>query len=318
MRTIARMTDSSPALLRAWERRHNLLRPWRGPGGHRLYTEDDLQVLLRVRELIDQGRSIGEIAELGRETLLRQGAERMREHVDDAPSKLKLPAPETLDALKHHRDQIVRATLEMDSTAINRALDRSFALFSPEVVVFDVIGPATREIGELWAQGKCSVASEHMATGIFVHRLLKLVESAELVRSEFQPVIVACFPDEYHQLGALMLAYRLCREGLRVNFLGGSLPFEDLEAACGVLKPSAVLLSATRPAIFEAHRQGLLEAAKRVSKEIEFYIGGQGVPEDDPQLSKCGVRTVSTTDDPKESFDLLAEEIRKSAKRAAA
>ena len=56
MRTVTRRTGFSPALLRAWERRHGLLEPRRTEGGHRLYTEADLQVLLGVKSLLDEGK----------------------------------------------------------------------------------------------------------------------------------------------------------------------------------------------------------------------------------------------------------------------
>jgi DNA-binding transcriptional MerR regulator len=68
--TVGRLTGFSPALLRAWEHRHQLLRPERGIGNQRLYTDDDVQVLCAVRQLLDSGRSIGEIAVLGRRALL--------------------------------------------------------------------------------------------------------------------------------------------------------------------------------------------------------------------------------------------------------
>jgi DNA-binding transcriptional MerR regulator len=70
MSSVGRMTGFSPALLRAWESRHRLLAPERGAGGQRLYTDDDVRVLRAVRELLDQGRAIGEIATLGRKALL--------------------------------------------------------------------------------------------------------------------------------------------------------------------------------------------------------------------------------------------------------
>ncbi len=68
--TLSRLTGFSPILLRAWERRFTLLVPERGEGGQRLYTDDDLAVLRRVRGLMDDGRSIGEIARAGRKALL--------------------------------------------------------------------------------------------------------------------------------------------------------------------------------------------------------------------------------------------------------
>jgi DNA-binding transcriptional MerR regulator/methylmalonyl-CoA mutase cobalamin-binding subunit len=315
MRTIARMTDFSPALLRAWERRHNLLHPLRGPGGHRMYTEEDLQVLLRVRELSRQGRSIGEIAGLGRDVLLRQGAERFQSAAEEEQPKPEKLGTEALQVLSGHCDQIVDAALKLDSRLIGRTLDQCFSRVSPEAVIFEVIEPATRKIGEHWAAGKCSVASEHMASGVFVQRLLRLVDSAEPVRSDRRPVIVACFPDEYHQLGALVVSYQLCRHGLRVIYLGAALPFGDLESACSVLQPSAVLLSATRPALFQVHRRGLLEATRRFGRDVMFFLGGQGAPAADPQLAQFGVHPAPKAKDSRESLSLLADQIRKSAQR---
>jgi DNA-binding transcriptional MerR regulator len=68
--TVSRLTGFSPGLLRAWETRHKLLAPARGPGGQRLYSDEDLTLLRRVRTLISEGRSIGEIAAAGRRQIL--------------------------------------------------------------------------------------------------------------------------------------------------------------------------------------------------------------------------------------------------------
>jgi DNA-binding transcriptional MerR regulator len=72
IRTISERTGFSPGLLRAWERRYRLLEPVRLEGGHRLYSDEDLRILMRIRDLLDEGRSIGELAALGREALLAQ------------------------------------------------------------------------------------------------------------------------------------------------------------------------------------------------------------------------------------------------------
>jgi DNA-binding transcriptional MerR regulator len=68
--TVSELTGLSPELLRAWEQRHALIVPVRGPGGQRLYTDQDVALLMRVRRLLDQGRTIGEIAASGRRALL--------------------------------------------------------------------------------------------------------------------------------------------------------------------------------------------------------------------------------------------------------
>jgi DNA-binding transcriptional MerR regulator len=74
--TVSRLSGFSPELLRAWEHRHKLLAPARGPGGQRLYSDDDLTVLRGVRALLDQGYAIGEIAAGGRRHLLDAAKQR--------------------------------------------------------------------------------------------------------------------------------------------------------------------------------------------------------------------------------------------------
>jgi DNA-binding transcriptional MerR regulator len=76
MRTVSGLTGFSPTRLRVWEQRYQILTPTRLPRGHRLYTEEDLQTLRVVHTLLQNGRSIGEIARLGRKALLSQSAVR--------------------------------------------------------------------------------------------------------------------------------------------------------------------------------------------------------------------------------------------------
>lgn len=45
------MTGLSPHTIRAWERRHDALRPKRSPKGQRQYTAEDVDFLIRVKQL---------------------------------------------------------------------------------------------------------------------------------------------------------------------------------------------------------------------------------------------------------------------------
>jgi PAS domain S-box-containing protein len=48
---VGTMTGLSPHTIRAWERRHDALRPRRSPAGQRQYTTDDVDFLIRVKQL---------------------------------------------------------------------------------------------------------------------------------------------------------------------------------------------------------------------------------------------------------------------------
>lgn len=74
--TVAALTGVQPGLLRAWEKRYGFLEPDRIDSQHRLYSDEDVQVLSNIRHLLDEGRSIGELAALGRATLLQMSRPR--------------------------------------------------------------------------------------------------------------------------------------------------------------------------------------------------------------------------------------------------
>ena len=316
MRTIARLTKFSPELLRAWERRHGLLHPLRGPGGHRLYSEEDLAVLLRVRSLISEGRSIGEIATFGREALLDAPEARAQvQSVEPSPIYVGADLEAPSNELERGSQTIVEAAMSMDGAVINRVLDDAFASTSPEHVIAGLILPVSREIGDRWMAGRCSVASEHLASGIFVHRLRKMVETAEPANSEWRPVIVACFPDEYHQLGALISAYWLCRNGLRVTFFGAALPFDDLRSTWQVLEPSATLLSVTRRAVYDLHRLSFRKLVAEIPSGMPLFVGGQGAPAEDPGAERMGARIFPVGQDSTQVMAAVVDAIRERGRK---
>ncbi len=297
MKTVSRLTGFTPAVLRAWETRHKFLVPARMPSGHRLYTETDLRVLERVRERLEQGHSIGEIAVLGRERILAEAelAERLHSRPrKESPAAIASEARSALSLglLEELRRAIVAAAQALDTRALDSALDRAFGSVSHAQVLPLVIRPAAEEIGELWAAGKVSVAAEHLASAAFVARLHELLAAHATTEPTAPLALVACLPDEQHEVGALAVAVHLAQGGHRVLYLGQSLPFEDLERACDLAAPAVVALSATREALLALHAPRLVELVRRRRVKTEFWLGGLGVGGDVRALVEAGVRVL--------------------------
>lgn len=276
MATFVKMTGLSPELLRAWERRHHLLEPQRSAGGHREYTEADLRVIERVRELLSEGRSIGEVARMGRKRLL---AESKPTVLSDRGSG----SPEVQCA------RLVETAAALDELGIQRVLDDAFALLSPLETVEQVIVPAARKVGELWAAGSLSIASERLLSVQVQYRLQKLIELVGSAPRTGAPVLCACFPGELHELGLLIITLKLAGSGRRICYFGQALPLEALEEAILRLEPSAVCLSVSRTEIFEPWQRELATLARR-HKRLPFWIGGAGAPARSDVLSRAGVR----------------------------
>lgn len=283
MSTIAKRSGFNPAVLRAWERRHALLEPERTAGGHRLYTETDLRVLQRVSALLEEGRAIGEIASMGRTRLLATGPQ------PPSPVKLELTSEES-SRLEEDTRRLVEAAVQVDGHAVERALDDAFSAVSPTVALNRVVLPALETIGELWASGRCGVAGEHLASGKVVGRLRQLLQAANpSANNGARAAICACLPDEQHEIGALLSAYTLARHYYRVTYLGASLPLEDLEQACTLLRPQVVCLSVARTSLLMTHKPRLLEMAGRLPLDTTLLLGGRGVEQPDPELEDAGV-----------------------------
>jgi DNA-binding transcriptional MerR regulator len=69
MRIVTRRTGLSAHLLRAWERRYEVVKPSRSEGGRRLYSDADIERLRLLYHATLAGRSIGQVAELSTEAL---------------------------------------------------------------------------------------------------------------------------------------------------------------------------------------------------------------------------------------------------------
>ncbi len=61
---VARLAQMPVATLRIWEQRYGAVRPTTAPSGHRLYSPADVQRVLLLRQLTEQGHAIGSIATL--------------------------------------------------------------------------------------------------------------------------------------------------------------------------------------------------------------------------------------------------------------
>lgn len=64
IRVVARLTGINPVTIRAWERRYSLVLPERTPGGHRLYSRADVELLRAATRLVDQGVAISRATRL--------------------------------------------------------------------------------------------------------------------------------------------------------------------------------------------------------------------------------------------------------------
>lgn len=244
---VERMTDISPATLRVWERRYDFPNPERTSGGHRIYSEEEVEKLQWVKTRIDEGMQTSQAIK-ALQTLEAEGRSLMAA-IPGMPSTLS-PEEEN-PSLEVFETRLTEALLTKDINAADRILGQVMALYPLEDLILHVIRPTLSAIGWQWLDGEISVADEHMATNYLRHRLIMWLETGP-PPYPVPPTILACAPNEWHEGSLLMLGVLLRRRRWPVRYLGQALPLEDLAAFVHTSHPPAVALVAMREETAEA------------------------------------------------------------------
>jgi len=134
----------------------------------------------------------------------------------------------------------------------------------------DLIEPSQYRIGELWEGGKISVAGEHLATATNSYVASTCYAPLARATSGGPRAMIACTPEEMHELGPRMLADLLECDGWDVDFYGTSMPVRDLIGAIRERKPRFVGLSVA----LVMH----LGSAKRTITAIREALGSETPP----------------------------------------
>ncbi|MEU7984761.1 cobalamin-dependent protein [Streptosporangium canum] len=141
-----------------------------------------------------------------------------------------------------------------------------------ERLLLELIAPAQRRVGELWAANRWSVAREHGATAVS-ERAVAAIAARVRPEPSLGRVAVACTDGEYHALPTRLLAEVLRLRGWRVDFLGANVPGPHLITHLHQSGPDAVALGcalATR--LPRAH--ATLTACQAVG--VPVLAGGSG------------------------------------------
>jgi len=152
-----------------------------------------------------------------------------------------------------------------------------------------VLQPALYTIGVRWENGEISVAQEHQASAI-VSRLLASIPVAEFAEVTSRgKAVVSTSANEFHEIGAWMVAYCLESDGWDVRYLGANLPGEDLLAFVRAEPPDLLCLSLTM-----AFNLGLVKriiTAVRTETSLaktKILIGGQSLLNDPSLVQDLG------------------------------
>ena len=260
---VEQRTGLRPATFRAWERRYGFPKPRRLPGNQRLYSDQDIAAIRWLQRRTDEGLSISHAVRL------------LLDRVSESATPRPAPEQATGRPTAALADALLRALIAFDSPSADAALTEAFAMYRVEDVCESVIEPALVEVGERWHRGEITVATEHFATSFVRRKLFALFNVYETGRGRGQ-IFTACAPEEWHEVGVLMVSLFLVRHGYKVSYLGTSLAPIGLSETLRHHRPDVVLISAASEETAE-HLHDIAEAVADLPEPRPFLTyGGRG------------------------------------------
>jgi MerR family transcriptional regulator, light-induced transcriptional regulator len=291
IRVVVRRTGLNASVLRAWERRYGAVEPGRSDGGQRLYSEEDIRKLSLLREVVDAGHSIGQVAALPIEELRRLAHKELGRGPPDALGDGG-GTPER-GAVGGGAQAFLRASVaavhEMDTRSLEGHLTRAAMVLNPLELVDDVLVPLLNRIGLLWESGEVGPASEHVATSVVRRFLDFLLET--FGHHAGGPVMVVGTPAGHrHEFGAFLAGVVGASEGWDVLLLGPDLPAEEIAEAVRRKGGLMVALSAIHPMNDPVLPREMAALRAELPGDVDLLIGGPAAALHAAELERLGVR----------------------------
>lgn len=268
IRTVAELTGVNPVTLRAWERRYQLIIPQRTPKGHRLYTEEDVELIRHVLELLDQGISISQVKPLLTQVPGQQQA------VSDAG-----------EVWRNYQDKMLAAIEQFDEQSLDTIYNDALSLYPVDVVIQRLISPLLRNLGERWKERPAGIAEEHFFTVYLRNKLGTRVHHMNQRRNG-PLLLLACLPGEFHDIGLLLFALASVNFGFRVLVLGANMPIEQLSAVMQQKSCNGVVLSGSARlarGVIETDLPALVQTAS-----VPVFVGGKTAVKHQQKIEAAG------------------------------
>lgn len=261
---VSDVTGLSKQVIRKWEERYELVQPERLENGYRIYSEQDVNTLFRVKILSEKGYSI------------KQAVEMLEKEPDSIDPLHTVEQPKFAN-FNDYVIQLLEKGTYCDELEINLILQQAYHQLGLELFISKVIIPFLQEVGDRWEREEWDEYQEAISS-MSVRDYLIQIRKTFQVRNEAPLVIGACLPEERHELPMHIVLLQFMLRGWKTVLIGASPAPGTIESLVQKLKPKVVLLSASTTLPFEKDPKLIrrLDEFASEHKKVTFYLGGMG------------------------------------------
>ncbi|MGB1315135.1 MAG: MerR family transcriptional regulator [Chitinophagales bacterium] len=200
--------------IRIWEKRYNLFQPQRTDTNIRVYGNDELQKILNIALLNNNGWKVSKIAELDESAIQEE-------------IKKLLIAGNTYEEVYN---DFKLAMLNFDKKLFDATYAKLIAEVSFKEIFVNVFARLLKEIGILWHSNTIKPVHEHFISTLISQKILLNIEKLKVKEKTNNKTYVLFLPvNEIHQIGLLYVHYELLSQGNESIYLGPNVPIQNLE-----------------------------------------------------------------------------------------
>ena len=273
--TVSDLTGVNAITLRAWERRYDLFEPVRKASGHRLYTQQHIDLINRIVSLLERGMRIGQV----------------KAHLDAEQARAEGGAGTAQALWQRYLQRMITGVVQFDEAALEEAYGEALAIYPVKTVTEELLTPLLMELGRRWEDGEGSVAEEHFF-GCYLRSKLG-ARFHHRVRAEGGPkLLLACLPGDRHETGLLLFALAANDVGYHTIVLGADMPLDELPAAARKTRCAAIVLSGLVAPDAATLKSGLSTCVEQCN--VPVFIGGRASVDAYDALKRAGTEPLGT------------------------
>ena len=180
------------------------------------------------------------------------------------------------EIMKRMQVQLFSAMTEGDLKETIRIYELFVAKSNIEQFYEKILNPVMEKVGSMWADGRLSIATEHIASNTAQSLIKIITENHKRGSLDKGKVIITTPVGEEHCLSCNMLESFLVSKGFSIFNLAPSTPANSLVEFIKSVHPTAILISITLDDNIKAG-QRLATKIHEEHKRLPVYVGGQAL-----------------------------------------
>lgn len=254
--------------IRIWEKRYNILSPDRTDTQIRLYTDEDLVILLNICILYKHGIKISHIANLTFPQIQE-----------------KVTSIQEVYQVEDSYEQLILALLTLDEELFRNTLGALIQEVGLSKTFTNHLVPFLDRIGIMWLVGSINPAQEHFISNLIRQKIIAEIDKLPITQDDNNSVMLYLPEHEWHEISLLFYQFVLREKNIPTIYLGQSLPYDSLVLCFNQLKPKA-LVTSWLTAVEEKFMENYFKQLKEEIGETPIYAGGYQVKMNKKNIEK--------------------------------